>query len=206
MTVALFNDWGGTPAFEDIDDAQDQLVAWMGSTGWPASAAQVVIDGGLSVKEDLEGLFGIDLGSAADYWENVAQNAGTWITASGYNTNDLTNWDKWQGVFNSSAETAASYESGRELGELPTVIADAGAATMAELEELNPVKEGTTARAVLMGALYGGAGGATFGAARGFLGKRAIDLDAILRGAQWGALVGGAWQFYQATADTEAEA
>lgn len=205
ITVALFSDWGGTPAFEDIDDAQDQLVTWMGSTGWPASASQVVIDGGLSVKEDLEGIFGIDLGTATDYWENVANQAGTWIEASGYNTNDLTNWNKWQAVFNGAAETAASYESGRDVGSLPTVVGDTIDETIEDLEELNPIEEGTAARQVLKGVLYGGALGAGLNGARVYFGDKTLSLDAALTGAQWGALVGGAWHFYQATADANAE-
>ena len=202
-----FADWGGTPAYEDIDDAQAQLEEWMSRTPWPASASQVVVNGGLSVKQDLEGWFGVDIGSAADYWTTVANQAANWVTAAGYNTNDLTNWGKWQGVFNGAAETAVSYEEGRELGSLPRVLVDTGKETLEDLKDQSPTTPGSVAREVMGWAFKGAAVGVVFNAGNALYKKAGPTPDQLLMGALYGGVTGGLWGFYQSTGkEDQAEA
>ena len=193
--MALFSDWGSASEYEDIDAAQVQLEAWMATAvsenAWPAEAAQAIVEGGDQVLSSLEGWFGVDLGTASEYWGQVAASAGDWVEEEGFNPDDLTNWDAWQAAFDSAAGTATSNEEAREEGSLATVAEGTLAATV---EDLGPAA--SIAGQVALGAALGAA---TVGLATFFL----VDKKQAVMGAWTGAAIGGAFQAWRTWPATE---
>lgn len=191
--MAFFSDWGAASEFEDIDASQDQLETWMASAvtnnGWPAEAAAAIVTGGQQVLDSLETWFGYDVGTAAQYWEQVADDAAGWVTEEGFDPDELTNFDSWVATFESAADTSAGTEEAREEGEIATVIAGTAAATVTDLTT------GTAAEV-----LKGAAVGALAGAGGMFL----VDKKQIVIGAWTGAAVGGLFAAWRSWPDAQA--
>ena len=150
-----FSDWGADAAYEDIDDANDQLEAWMENAvdgGWPQGAATAMIELGNDTLQDNETWFGIDTGTAAAYWSAVRSGAEDAVEAAGYEPADLPNWDDWMAALDSAAGTAETTAAARDEGSIGTVLSGTVAGTATDV---GPIVE----RAMWWG-LYGAAVGA----------------------------------------------
>lgn len=151
-----FSDWGADAAYEDIDDANDQLEAWMEMAvdgGWPQGAATAIIELGNDTLSSMETWFGYDTGTAAEYWSDVQEGAASAVEAAGYDPDELDNWDKWIAALGSAESTAETTEGARDEGSVATVLSGTVAGTAADF---GPILE----KAMWWGIYGAGAGGA----------------------------------------------
>jgi hypothetical protein len=191
--MAFFSDWGAASEYEDIDAAQAQLATWMASAvtnnGWPAEAAAAVVAGGQEVLDSLETWFGYDVGTAADYWSQVATWADYWVTEAGFSTAALDNWTSWVDTFQSAVDSSATTEDAREAGEVSTVVSGTAAATVTDLTTGTGA---AIAKGAAVGALVGGGG------------MFIVDKKQTVIGAWTGAALGGLFAAWRSLPDAQA--
>tara|TARA_Y100000296_G_scaffold81510_1_gene108814 strand:- start:511 stop:1143 length:633 start_codon:yes stop_codon:yes gene_type:complete len=153
--MAWWSDWGSDAAYEDIDDANDQLEAWMQNAvdgGWPQGAATAMIELGNDTLQDNETWFGIDTGTAEAYWSAVRSGAEDAVEDAGYDPDELANWDEWMSALDSAAGTAETTEAAREEGSIATVVSGTVAGTGADF--------GAILETAMWWGIYGAAAGA----------------------------------------------